>query len=86
MPDGKFAVYQTRDGGRSWRAFRRGLPQRHAYLVVLREGLATDACDPCGVYVGTSTGHLYFSPDEGRSWSALAEHLPPILSVTTALI
>jgi hypothetical protein len=80
---GAFAVYRTRDAGKTWRRLTKGLPQKGAWHTVLREGLATDANDPAGVYVGTTTGELYGSRDGGASWSTLATSLPPILSVTT---
>lgn len=81
--DARLRVYETGDAGRSWKATVEGLPQRHAYVTVLREALATDGLDPCGVYFGTATGHLYASPD-GARWSLVASHLPKILSVTAA--
>jgi photosystem II stability/assembly factor-like uncharacterized protein len=80
-PDGAFAVYRTRDAGKRWRRLTKGLPQRLAWHTVLREGLATDAHDPAGIYVGTTTGQLYASPDDGESWSLIADRLPPVLSV-----
>jgi photosystem II stability/assembly factor-like uncharacterized protein len=77
---GRLRVYETRDGGRSWAERTQGLPQEHAYVSVLREAMATDGLQPCGVYFGTSTGHLYASRD-GIGWQRLAEHLPKVLSV-----
>jgi len=85
-PEGKFRVYCSQDGGDSWQALAKGLPQDNAYLNVFREGLATDGCDPAGVYVGTGSGQLYYSRDEGVSWQILAESLPPIYSVGVAMI
>ena len=85
-PEGKFRVYRSRDGGDSWEAPRNGLPQENAYLGVFREGLATDRLDPAGVYVGTGTGQLFYSRDEGDNWETLADTLPPIYSVGTALL
>ena len=83
MPDAAAAVWRTRDGGRSWQDLRRGLPQENAYLTVLRRALATDALSPAGIYFGTNTGELFASADEGESWTMIARHLPPILSVET---
>lgn len=80
-PGGAFAVHRTRDGGKRWQRLSRGLPQKGAWFTVLREGLATDGGDPAGVYVGTTTGHVYASRDEGESWTLLAGKLPPVLSV-----
>jgi len=80
-PNGAMSVYRTKNGGTSWSRLSKGLPQKGAFLTVLREGLATDGKDPAGLYVGTTGGHLYASRDEGGSWSAVSETLPPILSV-----
>jgi len=86
MPDAKAAVWRTRDGGASWSALRRGLPQQDAYFGVLRQALSTDRLEPAGVYFGTGGGELYASADEGESWSCLARHLPAISSVETLVI
>ena len=82
--DARLRVYETTDAGGTWTARTRGLPQAHAYVSILREGMDTDGLDPCGVYFGTSTGHLYASRD-GREWSLVADNLPKILSVTAAV-
>lgn len=84
-PQGAMAVYRTTDGGARWERLAEGLPQKDAYLTVLREGLATDRNDPAGVYVGTKTGQLYYSRDDGDSWELLREYLPPILSVEAGI-
>ncbi|MBN8890644.1 MAG: exo-alpha-sialidase [Rhodospirillales bacterium] len=86
VPDGKAAVWRTRDGGASWQALRQGLPQSQVFFGVLRQAMATDRLDPAGVYFGTSTGSLFASADEGEHWAAIAEHLPPILSVETLVV
>ncbi|HET7567724.1 MAG TPA: hypothetical protein VFJ91_07030 [Gaiellaceae bacterium] len=86
MPDGKAAVWQTRDGGSSWRALRTGLPQENAHLGVLRQGMAIDREDTPGLYFGTSTGQVFASMDEGESWLQLADYLPAISSVDVAVI
>jgi photosystem II stability/assembly factor-like uncharacterized protein len=86
MPDGKAAVWRTRDGGSSWERLDRGLPQRDAYLGVLREGLAIDTLDEPGLYFGTSTGQLFASADEGESWNEIASYLPAISSVEVAVL
>ena len=83
-PNGAFAVYRTQNGGKKWERLSKGLPQSGAWHTVLREGLTTDQADPAGVYVGTTTGELYASRDEGDSWKALTSTLPPILSVHAA--
>ncbi len=84
MPGGRAAVWQSQDGGESWAQQSEGLPPHDAYLGVLREGMAVDQHDPAGVYIGTSTGQLFGSRDEGRSWRLLADFLPGIASVEIA--
>ncbi|HEY2073123.1 MAG TPA: hypothetical protein VGG88_06070 [Gaiellaceae bacterium] len=86
MPEGKATVWQTRDGGSSWRALQNGLPQQDAYLGVLRMGMAIDTYDSPGLYFGTSTGQVFASNDEGESWSEIASYLPPISSVEVAIV
>jgi hypothetical protein len=83
VPGGAMAVWRTRDAGASWAAQREGLPHAHAYLGVLRRALATDRLAPAGVYVGTTSGSLFASADEGASWAEVARHLPAILAVET---
>jgi photosystem II stability/assembly factor-like uncharacterized protein len=86
VPDGRAAVWRTRDGGASWQDLRRGLPQENAYFGVLRQAMATDRLDPAGVYFGSSGGALFASADEGESWDCIAQHLPSILSIETLVI
>ncbi len=85
-PDGKAAVWRTRDCGESWEALREGLPQENAFFGVLRQAMATDSLEPAGVYFGTNTGSLFASADEGDGWQRIAEHLPMILSVETLVV
>jgi photosystem II stability/assembly factor-like uncharacterized protein len=86
VPDGKLAVWRTRDAGNHWAALREGLPQQNAYLCVLRQAMATDKLAPAGVYFGTSSGALFASRDEGESWNCIAQHLPVILSLETLVV
>lgn len=81
FPDGAVTVWRSRDGGGNWQPLCNGLPRRDAYLATLRTAMATDAEDDAGLYLGTSTGQLFFSPNSGDCWSEIADHLPPILSV-----
>ncbi|WP_176594658.1 glycosyl hydrolase [Sphingobium sp. EM0848] len=85
-PGGKPAVYITRDGGESWSRQDVGLPQNSAWWTVYRQAMANDICDPVGVYVGTASGGLWMSADEGEQWSMIAQHLPPIFAVETAVL
>jgi photosystem II stability/assembly factor-like uncharacterized protein len=80
-PDGKLRVYRSRTGGNEWEALTDGLPQRDCYVNVLRDAMAVDALDSCGVYFGTTGGQVYASPDGGDHWSAIARDLPAVLSV-----
>jgi len=80
-PDGKLRVYRSRTGGNEWEALTNGLPQRDCYVNVLRDAMTVDTLDPCGIYFGTTGGQVYVSPDEGNTWSAIAENLPGVLSV-----
>jgi len=86
MPDAKAAVWRTRDGGATWTDLRAGLPQQHAYFGVLRQAMATDICDPAGIYFGTNTGLLFASPNEGENFQCIANFLPPIFSVETMVL
>jgi len=86
MPGGAMAVFRTHDGGDTWIRSGDGLPQEHAYVGVLREAMAVDQLDPVGVFFGTSTGQVYGSADEGRTWSKVADNLPPIWSVETLVV
>jgi len=80
--DARLRVFRSLDGGRSWSPASEGLPQQHVYVTVLREAMDTDPFAPCGVYFGTSTGHLFASRDGGDSWKLIAAFLPRIQSVT----
>jgi photosystem II stability/assembly factor-like uncharacterized protein len=86
VPDGRMAVWRSTNRGDDWAPLTEGLPAQDAYLGVLREGMAVDTLDPAGIYVGTSTGQVFGSADEGASWQQLCTNLPPIWSVETALL
>jgi photosystem II stability/assembly factor-like uncharacterized protein len=86
MPEGQAAVWRTRDAGENWQRLDRGLPDRDAYVGVLREAMAIDTHDDPGLYFGTSTGQVFASTDEGESWNEIASYLPGISSVEVALI
>ncbi|MFN7916564.1 MAG: hypothetical protein U0Q55_14580 [Vicinamibacterales bacterium] len=80
-PEGKLRVYRSRSGGHEWEALTEGLPQKDCYVNVLRDAMAVDRLDDCGIYFGTTGGQVYVSPNGGDSWSAIAMNLPPVLSV-----
>jgi photosystem II stability/assembly factor-like uncharacterized protein len=81
VPDGKLRVYRSRTGGNEWEALTKGLPQKDCYVNVLRDAMAVDSLDPCGVYFGTSGGQVYASADAGDSWAPIVRDLPAVLSV-----
>jgi hypothetical protein len=74
-------VYRSRSGGNDWEPLTNGLPQSNCYVNVLRDAMAVDSLDSCGVYFGTTGGQIYGSPDAGETWSALVRDLPAVLSV-----
>ncbi|HTU71518.1 MAG TPA: hypothetical protein VMF11_14545 [Candidatus Baltobacteraceae bacterium] len=79
--DGKLRVYRSRTGGDAWEALTTGLPQRDCYVNVLRDAMAVDSLDSCGIYFGTTGGQVYASADAGENWSAIVRDLPAVLSV-----
>jgi photosystem II stability/assembly factor-like uncharacterized protein len=80
-PEGKLRVYRSRTGGNEWEALTNGLPQKDCYVNVLRDAMAVDSLDPCGVYFGTTGGQVYVSPDSGDHWLPIVHDLPRVLSV-----
>jgi photosystem II stability/assembly factor-like uncharacterized protein len=85
-PDGKPAAYVTRNGGKTWQRLDAGLPKNQAWWTVKRQAMTADARDPVGLYLGTTSGELWISRDEGRRWACIARHLPEIYAVETAEI
>jgi photosystem II stability/assembly factor-like uncharacterized protein len=80
-PDGKLRVYRSRSGGNQWEALTNGLPQKDCYVNVLRDAMAVDAMESCGVYFGTTGGQVYASNNAGDSWAPIVRDLPKVLSV-----
>jgi len=80
-PDAKLRVYRSRVGGDEWEPLTNGLPQRDCYVNVLRDAMAVDSLDSCGVYFGTTGGQVYASADAGDSWTPIVRDLPAVLSV-----
>jgi photosystem II stability/assembly factor-like uncharacterized protein len=79
--DGKLTVYRSRSGGGDWEPMTKGLPQKDCYVNVLRDAMAVDSLDSCGIYFGTTGGQVYVSPDGGENWRAIVHDLPAVLSV-----
>jgi BNR/Asp-box repeat len=80
-PDAKLRVYRSRSGGNDWEPLTKGLPQSDCYVNVLRDAMAVDALDPCGVYFGTSGGQVYASANAGDEWAPIVRDLPAVMSV-----
>jgi photosystem II stability/assembly factor-like uncharacterized protein len=80
-PDGQLRVYRSRKGGNEWEALTSGLPQRDCYVNVLRDAMAIDTLDPCGIYFGTTGGQVYVSPTAGDHWIPIVRDLPSVVSV-----
>ena len=80
-PEGKLRVYRSRSGGNEWEPLTKGLPQSDCYVNVLRDAMAVDALDACGVYFGTTGGQVYASADAGDHWAAIVRDLPAVVSV-----
>jgi hypothetical protein len=79
--DGKLQVFRSRSGGGEWEALTKGLPQENCYVNVLRDAMAVDSFDECGIYFGTTGGQVYASNDAGDSWAPIVRDLPAVLSV-----
>jgi photosystem II stability/assembly factor-like uncharacterized protein len=84
--DGKLRVYRSRTGGNEWEPLTKGLPQSDCYVNVLRDAMAVDSLDSCGVYFGTTGGQVYASSDAGDRWAPIVHDLPAVLSVEVQTI
>jgi photosystem II stability/assembly factor-like uncharacterized protein len=80
-PEGKLRVYRSRTGGNEWEALTNGLPQSDCYVNVLRDAMAVDSLDGCGIYFGTTGGQVYASADAGDTWTPIVRDLPSVVSV-----
>ncbi len=85
-PEGKLRVYRSRTGGHEWEGLSKGLPQQDCYINVLRDAMAVDTLDPCGVYFGTTGGQVYASADAGDNWTPIVRDLPAVLSVEVQVL
>jgi hypothetical protein len=79
--DGALKVYRSTSGGNEWQPLTKGLPQQNCYVNVLRDSMAVDTLDDCGIYFGTTGGQVYCSPNGGDTWQTITQNLPPVLSV-----
>jgi photosystem II stability/assembly factor-like uncharacterized protein len=79
--DGKLQVFRSKSGGNEWEPLTKGLPQKDCYVNILRDAMAVDTVDDCGVYFGTTGGQVYASTDGGDGWNAIVRDLPAVLSV-----
>jgi photosystem II stability/assembly factor-like uncharacterized protein len=86
VPEGKLRVYRSRTGGNEWEALTNGLPQRDCYVNILRDAMAVDSLDPCGIYFGTTGGQVYGSADAGDHWVPIVRDLPAVLSVEVQVL
>ncbi|MHB8504862.1 MAG: WD40/YVTN/BNR-like repeat-containing protein [Acidimicrobiales bacterium] len=86
VPEGRLRVYRSRTGGNEWEPLTEGLPQEDCYVNVLRDAMAVDTLDSCGVYFGTTGGQVYASADGGDTWSAVVRDLPRVLSVEVQVL
>ncbi len=84
--DGEFGVYRSKNRGANWEKITNGLPQSKAYVNIYRQAMCADAGDPAGLYVGTSTGQILYSLDDGNNWEVLADWLPPVFSLECAIV
>ena len=82
-PEGKPAVYCTRNGGKTWKRQDGGLPRQQGWFTVKRQAMGADDRSPVGLYFGTTSGEVWMSRNEGASWSCIARHLPHIYSIET---
>jgi len=83
-PDGKPAVYATRNAGKTWQRLDKGFPKQQGWFTVLRQAMASDRNKSVGLYLGTTAGEIWASPNEGKSWDCIARHLPEVYSLTVA--
>ena len=80
-PEGKLRVFRSRSGGNEWEALTKGLPQKDCYVNVLRDAMAVDSLDECGIYFGTTGGQVYASANSGDTWEPIVRDLPAVYSV-----
>jgi hypothetical protein len=84
--DAKLRVYRSKTGGHDWEPLTHGLPQENCFVNVLRDSMAVDSLDDCGIYFGTTGGQVYCSPDGGDHWNPIVRDLPAVTSVEVQTI
>ena len=84
--DGAMVVYRSTDRGRSWTPLTKGLMQSGAYTTVLRGAMSVDGAEPCGVYIGTTSGTIHWSSNGGDSWQHIHCLLPRILCLKAFVV
>ncbi len=84
--EGKLRVYRSKSGGNEWQELTKGLPQSNCFVNVLRDSMAVDSLDQCGVYFGTTGGQVYCSADAGDTWAPIVRDLPAVYSVEVQTI
>ena len=84
--DGKLQVFRSKTGGDEWEALTNGLPQENCYVNILRDAMAVDSLDSCGIYFGTTGGQVYASRDGGDNWAPIVRDLPSVLSVEVQVL
>jgi len=77
---GKLTIARTRDGGATFESLGRGLPETDTYDVIYRHGLDVDESGD-RLAMGSTTGGLWVSDDQGDSWTAISARLPPVYCV-----
>jgi len=82
---GELAVYQSKNTGKSWKKLTKGLPKKNAFLQIHRQAMTMDSLDKSGIYVGTSSGQIFYSRDEGKNWDVLIDYLPTVYSVNAVV-
>jgi photosystem II stability/assembly factor-like uncharacterized protein len=79
--EGKLRVYRSRTGGNEWEPLSKGLPDKDCYVNILRDAMAVDSLDKCGIYFGTTGGQVYASKDAGDNWAPIVQNLSAVFSV-----
>lgn len=83
--DGKPAVYKTMDAGETFIRQENGFPEKNAWFTVYRQAMTADTKNPIGLYLGTTSGEIWTSENEGDSWKMITQHLPDIYSLEIAV-